>query len=49
MEFCQIDSARIGGVNEILSVYLMAAKFGVKVCPHAGKISHCFNTKLSVI
>lgn len=28
LEFCQIDSARIGGVNEILSVYLMAKKFG---------------------
>lgn len=30
LEFCQIDSARIGGVNEILSVYLMAKKFGGK-------------------
>lgn len=30
MEFCQIDSARIGGVNEILSVYLMAKKFNSK-------------------
>lgn len=30
LEFCQIDSARIGGVNEILSVYLMAKKFNSK-------------------
>lgn len=41
LEFCQIDSARIGGVNEILSVYLMAKKFGVKVCPHAGGVGLC--------
>lgn len=31
LEFCQIDSARIGGVNEILSVYFMAKKFGGKI------------------
>lgn len=37
LEFCQIDSARIGGVNEILSVYLMAKKFGGKIC--AGIVS----------
>ncbi|XP_014248640.1 mitochondrial enolase superfamily member 1-like [Cimex lectularius] len=41
VEFCQIDSARIGGVNEILSVYLMAKKLGVKVCPHAGGVGLC--------
>lgn len=41
LEFCQIDSARIGGVNEILSVYLMAHKLGVKVCPHAGGVGLC--------
>ncbi|XP_026471548.1 mitochondrial enolase superfamily member 1-like [Ctenocephalides felis] len=41
MEFCQIDSARIGGVNEILSVYLMAKKFNIKVCPHAGGVGLC--------
>ncbi|KAF5305229.1 hypothetical protein FQR65_LT07768 [Abscondita terminalis] len=41
LQFCQIDSARIGGVNELLSVYLMAHKFGVKVCPHAGGIGLC--------
>ncbi|WP_431127793.1 L-fuconate dehydratase [Flagellimonas flava] len=39
--FCQIDSCRIGGVNEILGVLLMAAKFGVPVCPHAGGVGLC--------
>ena len=37
----QIDSCRIGGVNEILAVLLMAAKFGVPVCPHAGGVGLC--------
>ncbi|XP_035793558.1 mitochondrial enolase superfamily member 1-like [Anopheles albimanus] len=41
LEYCQIDSARIGGVNEILSVYLMAKKLNVKVCPHAGGVGLC--------
>ncbi|XP_045779786.1 mitochondrial enolase superfamily member 1-like isoform X1 [Maniola jurtina] len=41
MQYCQIDSARIGGVNEILSVYLMAEKLKVKVCPHAGGVGLC--------
>ena len=38
---CQIDSCRIGGVNEILAVILMAAKFDVPVCPHAGGVGLC--------
>lgn len=37
-EYCQVDSARIGGVNELLMVYLMAKKFNIKVCPHAGGV-----------
>ncbi|KAG6450528.1 hypothetical protein O3G_MSEX006628 [Manduca sexta] len=41
MQYCQIDSARIGGVNEILSVYFMAEKLKVKVCPHAGGVGLC--------
>ncbi|MBI1178177.1 fuconate dehydratase [bacterium] len=41
ISFCQIDSARLGGVNEILVVLLMAAKFGVPVCPHAGGVGLC--------
>ena len=39
--FCQIDSCRLGGVNEVLAVYLMAAKLGVPVCPHAGGVGLC--------
>ncbi|XP_059614230.1 mitochondrial enolase superfamily member 1-like [Phlebotomus argentipes] len=41
MQYCQIDSARIGGVNEILSVYLMAKKFNIPVIPHAGGVGLC--------
>lgn len=37
----QIDSCRLGGVNEILAVLLLAAKFGVPVCPHAGGVGLC--------
>ena len=39
--FCQIDSCRLGGVNEVLAVLLMAAKFGMPVCPHAGGVGLC--------
>lgn len=38
---CQIDSCRLGGVNEILAVLLMAAKFEIPVCPHAGGVGLC--------
>ena len=38
---CQIDACRIAGVNEVLSVILMAAKFGVPICPHAGGVGLC--------
>ena len=41
ISFCQIDSCRLGGVNENLAVMLMAAKFGVRVCPHAGGVGLC--------
>lgn len=41
IDFCQIDSARMGGVNENLAVILMCAKFGVPVCPHAGGVGLC--------
>jgi L-fuconate dehydratase len=41
IDFCQIDSARMGGVNEVLAVLLMAAKYGVVVCPHAGGVGLC--------
>jgi len=41
MQYCQVDSARMSGLNEVLAVYLMATKLGVPVCPHAGGIGLC--------
>ncbi|MEQ9287636.1 MAG: L-fuconate dehydratase [Cyclobacteriaceae bacterium] len=41
IEICQIDSCRVGGVNEILAIMLMAAKFNIPVCPHAGGVGLC--------
>ena len=41
IDFCQVDAARLGGLNEVLVVLLMAAKFGVPVCPHAGGVGLC--------
>lgn len=38
---CQIDGCRLGGVNEVLAVMLMAAKYGIPVCPHAGGVGLC--------
>ncbi|NLT56200.1 MAG: fuconate dehydratase [Actinomycetales bacterium] len=38
---CQVDACRTGGVNEVLAVLLMAAKYGVPVCPHAGGVGLC--------
>jgi L-fuconate dehydratase len=38
---CQPDACRLGGVNEVLAVLLLAAKFGVPVCPHAGGVGLC--------
>lgn len=35
---CQIDGARVGGVNELFAIVAMAAKYGVPVCPHSGGI-----------
>jgi L-fuconate dehydratase len=47
---CQIDSCRIGGVNEILSVLLMAKKFDIPVWPHAGGVGLCeYVQHLSII
>jgi L-fuconate dehydratase len=39
--FCQIDSCRLAGVNEVVAVLLMAAKFAIPVCPHAGGVGLC--------
>jgi L-fuconate dehydratase len=41
LRFCQVDSCRLGGVNEVVAVLLMAAKFEVPVCPHAGGVGLC--------
>ncbi len=41
IDFCQIDSCRLGGVNEVLAVLVLAAKFGIPVCPHAGGVGLC--------
>ncbi|HZT19432.1 MAG TPA: L-fuconate dehydratase [Dongiaceae bacterium] len=41
IDFCQIDACRLGGVNEVLAVLLLAKKFGVPVCPHAGGVGLC--------
>jgi L-fuconate dehydratase len=41
IRFAQIDPCRLGGINEALAVQLMAAKFGVAVCPHAGGVGLC--------
>lgn len=41
VDVVQIDACRLGGVNEVLAVMLMAAKHGLKVCPHAGGVGLC--------
>ena len=50
LQVCQIDSCRLGGVNEVIAVMLMAAKFGIPVCPHAGGVGLCeYVQHLSII
>jgi L-fuconate dehydratase len=41
IDIVQIDSARVGGVGENIAILLLAAKFGVPVCPHAGGVGLC--------
>ena len=41
IDVVQIDACRLGGVNEILAVMLMAAKYNLPVCPHAGGVGLC--------
>jgi len=41
IDVVQIDACRLGGVNEVLAVLLMAAKQGLAVCPHAGGVGLC--------
>ncbi|ORZ01483.1 galactonate dehydratase [Syncephalastrum racemosum] len=41
IDFCQIDACRVAGVNEVLAILLMAKKFNIPVCPHAGGVGLC--------
>src|SRR4051812_2893864 len=41
LSICQVDACRLGGVNEVVAVLLLAAKFDVPVCPHAGGVGLC--------
>ena len=41
IDVCQIDSCRVAGVSENLAIMLLAAKFGIPVCPHAGGVGLC--------
>jgi L-fuconate dehydratase len=41
MQVCQVDACRLGGVNEVLAVLLLARRFDVPVCPHAGGVGLC--------
>ena len=41
ISICQIDSCRMGGVNDVLPIILIAKKFNVPVCPHGGGIGLC--------
>lgn len=41
LQICQLDACRLAGVNECLAVLLLAAKFGIPVCPHAGGVGLC--------
>lgn len=41
LDFCQLDAGRLASINEIVAVLLLAAKFGVPVCPHAGGVGLC--------
>ena len=41
IDYCQLDTGRLASINEIVAVLLLAAKFGVPVCPHAGGVGLC--------
>ncbi len=41
IDVCQIDSCRVASINENIAILLMAKKFGVPVCPHAGGVGLC--------
>lgn len=41
IDYVQLDGCRLGGLNEVMAVMLMAAKFGVPICPHSGGVGLC--------
>jgi len=41
LQVLQIDATRVAGVNENIAMLLLAARFGVRVCPHAGGVGLC--------
>ncbi len=41
LQVCQLDCCRLGGVNEVMAVLLLAARFDIPVCPHAGGVGLC--------
>ena len=41
IDVCQLDACRVGGVNEALAIQLLAATFGIPICPHAGGVGLC--------
>ncbi len=41
LQVLQIDATRVAGVNENIAILLLAARFGVRVCPHAGGVGLC--------
>ncbi|MCI0511177.1 L-fuconate dehydratase [Chromohalobacter marismortui] len=45
IDYCQLDAARLGGLNEVILVLLMAAKYDVPVCPHGGGVGLCEYTQ----
>ncbi|WP_245391802.1 L-fuconate dehydratase [Salinicola aestuarinus] len=45
IDYCQLDAARLGGLNEVIVVVLLAAKYGIPVCPHGGGVGLCEYTQ----
>jgi len=45
LDYCQLDAARLGGLNEVIVVLLLAAKYGIPVCPHGGGVGLCEYTQ----
>lgn len=41
IKYCQIDAVRVAGVNDVMAIILMAAKYGIPICPHGGGIALC--------